>query len=131
MAKRKGRGPTPLAHLRNVLRGLKKRGATNVQLNAIERFVRRNYDGGGFCHYCSAALDPRTFSIDHADPVSRGGSHSTYNLRMCCLRCNKIKGSFTEAEFVKLRSCALDLGGECFKQLNSRLLASNNIFRRW
>lgn len=38
-------------------------------------------------------LHPRTASIDHIVPLSRGGSHSERNCQCACLRCNLRKGS--------------------------------------
>jgi hypothetical protein len=38
-------------------------------------------------------LHPRTASIDHIVPLSRGGSHSERNCQCACLRCNVRKGS--------------------------------------
>jgi len=41
----------------------------------------------------SGRLHPRTASIDHIVPLSRGGSHSERNCQCACLRCNVRKGS--------------------------------------
>jgi 5-methylcytosine-specific restriction enzyme A len=39
----------------------------------------------GLCVYCS---QPKRLTVDHIDPVSRGGSFDTDNLVACCQYCN-------------------------------------------
>lgn len=52
------------------------------------------------CEYCGAQLTEKSFSVDHAQPVSRGGGHSLENLRATCAPCNGAKGAMSEEEFV-------------------------------
>ena len=67
------------------------------------------YDSGFKCHYCTKKMKtkdrtkyhPRSFSIDHATPLSRGGTHEIENLVFCCLACNMIKYTMTELEFME------------------------------
>lgn len=75
--------------------------------------TRAIYDAqGGRCHYCQAKLFPygawsksvkvpgaRRYAIDHAQPVSLGGSDAPENLRIACVECNQQKGMLTEEEF--------------------------------
>lgn len=49
----------------------------------------------GRCAYCGAVGE----QIDHANPVSRGGSDEITNLVLACESCNKHKGAQTIAEF--------------------------------
>lgn len=51
------------------------------------------------CSYCKKQLDARTFGIDHAEPISRGGSLQVENFRECCRSCNLVKGTMNETEF--------------------------------
>lgn len=67
----------------------------------------------GLCYYCGAKLFPygiwpksakvdgaRRYHIEHAQPVSRGGTDAPDNLRVACEECNRHKGMLTEAEFL-------------------------------
>jgi 5-methylcytosine-specific restriction endonuclease McrA len=40
--------------------------------------------------------------ISRARPTSRGGSLGRDNLRVCCMRCNEIKGRLDDEEFCSL-----------------------------
>lgn len=57
------------------------------------------------CHYCSVGMtkrgtkDPRSATIDHIIPRSRGGNSSPINTVMCCRKCNNEKGNFTGVEY--------------------------------
>lgn len=47
---------------------------------------------GGKCHYCGTALNPfRNFQIDHAIPLSAGGTDDLGNLVGSCRECNRSK----------------------------------------
>jgi 5-methylcytosine-specific restriction endonuclease McrA len=69
------------------------------------------------CGYCSCDLDMKTFGIDHAIPVSRGGSLLINNLKECCRNCNLIKGSLNPQEFNSLITLihSFDDGGASIK----------------
>lgn len=67
----------------------------------------------GRCYYCDAKLFPygiwpkstkvegaRRYQVEHAQPVSRGGTDAPDNLRVACEECNRHKGMLTEAEFL-------------------------------
>lgn len=64
----------------------------------------------GLCRYCGVELEvsgtpgPRTFTIDHVEPWSRGGSKDVDNLVSACGSCNQHKGDRTleEAKMVLL-----------------------------
>jgi 5-methylcytosine-specific restriction endonuclease McrA len=72
---------------------------------------------GGNCTYCGKPMmrsqnEPMSFSIDHARPRSRGGTHHLDNLVGACRRCNGDKGSLTREEYeavlaVRRKSAAL------------------------
>ena len=42
----------------------------------------------------------RRYQVEHAQPVSRGGTDAPDNLRLACEECNRHKGVLTEAEFL-------------------------------
>ena len=56
------------------------------------------------CVYCQTTLTPKNFSVDHRQPVSRGGTSAFSNLFPTCKRCNDVKGTLTEAEFRALQA---------------------------
>lgn len=47
------------------------------------------------CAYCHVELDRNSATIDHAIPISRGGTNWPSNLVPACLRCNIRKGNRT------------------------------------
>jgi 5-methylcytosine-specific restriction endonuclease McrA len=51
------------------------------------------------CEYCERTVDWDKVSIDHSQPLSRGGNNTLENLRVACWPCNKLKFDATEAEF--------------------------------
>ena len=54
---------------------------------------------GGLCAYCRRSIADG-FHIDHAIPLSRGGSNWPSNLRLACQPCNQSKFTKTDAEFM-------------------------------
>lgn len=57
---------------------------------------------GGLCAYCERPLST-SYHVEHKTPLVRGGTHWPDNLCLACERCNKRKGSKTEAEFMAWR----------------------------
>lgn len=47
------------------------------------------------CQYCGQILTPARLTIDHVNPVSRGGKSTWENCVTCCLPCNARKGNRT------------------------------------
>ena len=45
------------------------------------------------CPYCGHDYSEWRRSLDHLDPLSKGGSHSIVNLVVCCWKCNQAKRS--------------------------------------
>lgn len=72
------------------------------------------------CPFCKEALRAKNFSLDHADPLSRGGSKAMANLRMICGPCNRAKGDLTWREFQRLCDFLQNLGK----------FAKTSVFRR-
>lgn len=56
------------------------------------------YHGWG-CIYCGKALTPKSVTIEHRKPLSKGGSNWPANLGPCCRACNQSKNNKTEREF--------------------------------
>ncbi|WP_424462912.1 HNH endonuclease [Pseudoclavibacter helvolus] len=81
------------------------------------RALRERY--GSDCYFCGETTrfgtdcvgkrDPLMASIEHLQPLCRGGAHSWENVRIACLRCNISKNKKTEAEFMAYRA-AVALG---------------------
>lgn len=79
------------------------------------------------CHYCAkpVAFD---LQIDHKKPISRGGAHSLANLCVACARCNSIKGSLTEGEFLGLLKWLGELTYVARADVERRLLAGGKRY---
>lgn len=55
----------------------------------------------GKCWYCFQPCTPKTFTIDHIVPKSRGGGNNILNKVGACSSCNNAKGSMSQEEFLK------------------------------
>jgi len=58
-----------------------------------------NEDGALQCRYCHRWFTLAETAVDHATPLSRGGSAGLDNLDYPCQACNNRKGSLTVAEY--------------------------------
>ena len=72
----------------------KKRWQPSTQLR-LELFAKAN----GKCRYCFTGLGTDA-QVDHAIPVSKGGTNEIENLDLICPRCNQEKGSKTPEEYI-------------------------------
>jgi 5-methylcytosine-specific restriction endonuclease McrA len=65
------------------------------------RHVKRSTfrDCGRRCVYCGTILGLAHATLDHVQPLSRGGIHAPGNLVAACHRCNQLKGALLPAEF--------------------------------
>lgn len=61
----------------------------NVQENRLKIFERDGYK----CHYCQKQLTRFSATLDHIQPVSKGGDNSYDNLITACLHCNSERGN--------------------------------------
>ena len=61
----------------------------NIAANREKVFERDAYK----CHYCAKQLTRFTATLDHVEPVSRGGDNSFENLVTACLHCNSRRGN--------------------------------------
>lgn len=53
----------------------------------------------GRCCYCGRFLS-NGWELDHAIPLTRGGSNASANLAISCRQCNRAKGNLTPEEFM-------------------------------
>lgn len=56
----------------------------------------------GICFYCERPTLLEDFTIEHRQPLSRGGTHEAMNKVGTCRECNNAKGFLTEGEFLAL-----------------------------
>lgn len=85
---------------------LKKKGLPSLDFD-LDAFradvlgVLGSEDGSIKCRYCKGIFSLEGISVDHAQPLSRGGSAGLNNLDYPCKRCNDIKGGMNNVEFLK------------------------------
>ena len=82
--------------VRRVARQLKQSDGSVTQEECYRILNSRND-----CLYCGAILDKENRSLDHLEPLSKGGLHSTANLVVCCRTCNIKKRDTTFDSWVK------------------------------
>lgn len=68
----------------------------NVPENRHKVFERDGYK----CHYCEKQLTRFSATLDHIQPVSKGGDNSFENLITACLHCNAERGNKPVMDFV-------------------------------
>jgi aspartate carbamoyltransferase regulatory subunit len=61
----------------------------NIAENRLKIFERDAYK----CHYCNKQLTRFSATLDHIQPVSKGGDNSFENLITSCLHCNSQRGN--------------------------------------
>jgi 5-methylcytosine-specific restriction endonuclease McrA len=54
------------------------------------------------CACCEGLIVIEDLSLDHRQPISRGGRHELANLAVTCRTCNEVKGMLTAAEWSQL-----------------------------
>jgi hypothetical protein len=59
-------------------------------------------DGACKCRYCNFHFSLPDLAVDHANPLSRGGSTGLDNLEFPCKPCNNRKGSMSPGEYLSL-----------------------------
>lgn len=65
-----------------------------VRLSRENIFIRDNYE----CQYCGQSFPYRQLTLDHINPVSRGGGKYWENLVAACHSCNHKKSNRTPRE---------------------------------
>lgn len=52
----------------------------------------------GKCAICGKPVKFKKMTIDHKQPLSRGGTNNYNNLQLACLSCNRLKSNLTMQE---------------------------------
>jgi hypothetical protein len=60
-------------------------------------------DGEAFCDYSGEMILVEDFSVDHGQPISRGGTFGLSNLVLCSARENLRKGNMTREEYAQFK----------------------------
>lgn len=74
--------------------------------NLVERLpvrFRLYEDQKGVCHWCHLVIPKSQWTIEHLNPICRGGTNDYENLRGACGKCNSEKNWMTEAEYLEFR----------------------------
>ena len=82
------------------------------------------------CVFCKATITPKTFSVDHALSIARGGSKKIVNLQVICAGCNTAKGIMNTAEFIMLLSVLNTFQDAVRKNTLARLKAGSSFYKR-
>lgn len=76
-------------------RRARRLGATEVEIISRDDVLAAD---GHRCYLCdvdtslaTSPFDPKSATVDHVTPISKGGQHVRANLRCCCLSCNSSK----------------------------------------
>lgn len=64
--------------------------------------IRTLFAAAKKCPYCWQPMRSRDKTLDHKDPLSRGGWHSAGNVLVCCLRCNSRKHDRPWSEWLQM-----------------------------
>lgn len=117
--------------VRRLVYGLKKRGASEAQQKAARRKILHILENTErMCWYCREEMDIQDISLDHGEPISRGGTHKKENLVLCHKKCNLAKGDLTENEFHGLVGLLAELGEEAYNSVMKRLRMAGHLYRR-
>lgn len=70
---------------------LKRKAAMQSSLTKAQTIAV--YAERSTCLYCGCSLDEGSKTLDHMDPLSRGGLHEAFNLVVSCAKCNTRKSA--------------------------------------
>ncbi len=92
---------TPRVALPRLLAIRPRRARSASQAAAHKRALKRATlrDCSRRCVYCGSALDLDSATLDHVQPLARGGAHTPGNVVSACGPCNRRKGDLLPHEF--------------------------------
>lgn len=101
----------------------------NLPFNITIQAIREKAEDArhALCQYCVTRINEKTISLDHIIPIQRGGEHTDENTETCCLRCNKIKGNMTKAEFRHFLDCLRPIDPIAIKSILARIYAGGRF----
>lgn len=99
----------------------------DYNLDQFRAWVRKTL--GSQCDYCHQVLTAANFSVDHHEPIRRGGTFLAENLNLVCMRCNKLKGILTALEYQSLLDLIKTWPAEVKKNLLTRLYSGGKYMR--
>lgn len=75
-----------------------------LPLERIQRVIRENIETYGVltCIYCEKPTKSNQDSLEHKQPLFRGGTHDFENLAIACRSCNSSKGTKTFEEYTQI-----------------------------
>jgi 5-methylcytosine-specific restriction endonuclease McrA len=78
----------------------------NVKGSSLSIYLRRQKirqelikENGRKCGYCFKK--PKKLTLDHIQPLSKGGADTKDNMMLCCESCNNIKSNMDIDEWMK------------------------------
>jgi len=66
-----------------------------------DQWVKAVLDTRGDCQYCFQHVGYRTLTIDHKQPLGRGGDHCAANVIPVCRDCNRRKSNMPYAQWIE------------------------------
>ena len=116
------------AHQKKRARAIHRGCEIDYALGDLRELVRGLLGRG--CPYCGVTITASNFSVDHRQPITRGGSFGYENLEPCCVRCNALKGALTYQEFELLMATIAHWEPFARKNLLARLAAGGKLINR-
>lgn len=68
---------------------------------SARRLMDKFKDQGFICFFSGQKLEREESSLDHVQPISKGGKHEEQNIELVHAVINRMKGSLTAEEFVE------------------------------
>ena len=66
-----------------------------------EKFAEKMGENTNKCPYCLKTMEQKEKSLDHIQPLSKGGRHQHFNLVICCRKCNRKKSGKLYLEWIE------------------------------
>jgi 5-methylcytosine-specific restriction endonuclease McrA len=99
----------------------KQRAATQSDGTLTPSVVRQLFADACMCPYCAMPIDEGEKTLDHKEPLSRGGAHSISNVLICCRRCNAEKHNKQWVDWLIFIAGRVGIGRRCVIQHFSEL----------